>query len=66
VGGAYGESGEKRMMKEMLRNGILNGELNVPRAFSFYQKGIMSNDHEDKMDSYLQYSGLATHHKEAQ
>jgi hypothetical protein len=27
VGGAYGESTEKRMMKEILRNGVVNGEL---------------------------------------
>jgi hypothetical protein len=36
VGGAYGESSEKKMMKEILRNGIVNGELNVPRVFSYY------------------------------
>ena len=59
IGGAYGESTEKRMMKEILRNGIVNGELNVPRIFSFYQKGILSNDHEAKMSSYLEYSGIA-------
>jgi cathepsin C len=66
IGGAYGESSEKKMMKEILRNGIVNGELNVPRIFSFYQKGILSNDHEAKMSSYLEYSGIAEHHKEAQ
>jgi hypothetical protein len=54
------------MMKEILRNGIVNGELNVPRIFSFYQKGILSNDHEAKMSSYLEYSGLAEHHKQVQ
>jgi hypothetical protein len=54
------------MMKEILRNGIVNGELNVPRVFSFYQQGILSNDHESKMSSYLEYSGVAAHHKEAQ
>jgi len=36
IGGAYGESSEKKMMKEILRNGIVNGELNVPRVFSYY------------------------------
>lgn len=36
VGGAYGASSELKMMKEILRNGIVNGELNVPRVFSFY------------------------------
>lgn len=66
IGGAYGESSELKMMKEILRNGIVNGELNVPRVFSFYQKGILSNDHEAKMSSYLEYSGVAEHHKEAQ
>lgn len=66
IGSAYGESSEKKMMKEILRNGIVNGELNVPRIFSFYQKGILSNDHEAKMSSYLEYSGIAQHHKQAQ
>jgi hypothetical protein len=66
IGGAYGESSEKKMMKELLRNGIVNGELNVPRVFSYYQEGILSNDHEAKMSSYLEYSGVASHHKEAQ
>lgn len=66
IGGSYGESSEKKMMKEILRNGIVNGELNVPRVFSFYQQGILSNDHEAKMSSYLQYSGPAAHHKEEQ
>ena len=66
IGGAYGESSEKKMMREILRNGIVNGELNVPRIFSFYQKGILSNDHEAKMSSYLEYSGIAEHHKMAQ
>ena len=57
---------EKKMMKEILRNGIVNGELNVPKVFSFYTSGILSNDHEAKMSSYLEYSGVAGHHKEEQ
>lgn len=63
IGGAYGESSEKKMMKEILHKGIVNGELNVPRVFSFYQQGILSNDHESKMSSYLEYSGVASDHK---
>lgn len=51
------------MMKELLRNGMVNGELNVPRVFAFYQEGILSNDHESKMSSYLEYSGVAAQHK---
>jgi cathepsin C len=66
IGGAYGESSEKKMMKDILRNGIVNGEINVPKVFSFYTTGILSNDHESKMSSYLEYSGPAAHHKEAQ
>ena len=66
IGGAYGYSSEKKLMKELLRNGIVNGELNVPKVFSFYKEGILSNDHESKMSSYLEYSGVASHHKAEQ
>lgn len=66
VGGAYGEVSEESMMKELVRNGPINGELQVPKAFSLYSTGIMSNDHETKMQSYLEYSGAATEHKESQ
>jgi hypothetical protein len=51
------------MMKEILRNGIVNGELNVPRIFSSYHEGILSNDHESQMSSYLEYTGGAAEHK---
>jgi hypothetical protein len=54
------------MMKEMLMHGIVNGELNVPGVFSFYTKGILSNDHEEKMAQYLEYSGVASEHKKEQ
>lgn len=54
------------MMKEILRNGIVNGELNVPQVFSFYTSGILSNDHEAKMPQYLEYSGVAAEHKKEQ
>lgn len=66
LGGAYGEVTEESMMKELLRNGPINGELQVPNTFSMYQYGILSNDHEAKMSQYLQYSGAAADHKEAQ
>jgi len=66
VGGGYGEVTEARMMKELLRNGPVNGELQVPKTFSLYQTGVLSNDHESKMSSYLEYSGAAINHKEAQ
>lgn len=63
IGGAYGESTEKRMMKEILRNGVVNGELQVPGVFSFYREGILSNDHEANMSAYLEYTGAAANHK---
>ena len=66
LGGAYGEVTEASMMKELLRNGPINGELQCPKSFSMYQHGILSNDHEAKMSQYLQYSGAASDHKEAQ
>ncbi len=43
VGGAYGKSTEKKMMQEILRNGAVNGELNIPDIFSFYKKGILKD-----------------------
>lgn len=33
VGGAYGLSSEKHMMKEILRNGVLNTEFQAPNIF---------------------------------
>jgi hypothetical protein len=66
IGNAYGESSEKKMMKELLRNGAVNGELQVPQVFSFYKEGILSNDHEAKMPQYLQYTGVASQHKKEQ
>lgn len=30
------------MMKEILRNGLVNGELQAPHVFSMYQSGIMT------------------------
>jgi len=31
-------------MKEILRSGPVNGEMNAPRIFSMYTKGILSSD----------------------
>ena len=49
IGGAYGNTTEKKIMKEILRNGIVNGELNVPEEFSMYKDGILSIDYQDKL-----------------
>lgn len=34
--------------------------------FSFYKEGVLSNDHEAKMPQYLEYTGVAKHHKKEQ
>jgi len=42
VGGGWGNTSEKRMMKEILRNGPLNGDFQAPSMFSIYKEGIFS------------------------
>lgn len=42
LGGAYGESSEAAMMKEILRNGALNTEFQAPSVFGTYREGILS------------------------
>lgn len=44
VGGAYGQSSEKRMMKEILRNGVLNTEFQAPNVFATYKDGLITSD----------------------
>lgn len=44
VGKGYGDSTEKNMMKEILRNGIVNGELQAPHIFSMYTQGVLTSD----------------------
>lgn len=44
VGGGYGQSSEKQMMKEILRNGPLNTEFQAPKIFSTYKKGVITSD----------------------
>jgi hypothetical protein len=36
IGKGYGDSGEKKMMKEIIRNGAVNGELQCPKVFGMY------------------------------
>jgi hypothetical protein len=42
VGKGYGDSSEKKMMKEIMRNGLVNGELQCPHVFSMYQSGVLT------------------------
>lgn len=43
IGKGYGDSSEKKMMKEILRNGAVNGEMQAPRIFSLYQEGVFTS-----------------------
>ena len=42
VGGGWGATTEKKMMKEILRNGPINGDFQAPKIFSIYKEGIFS------------------------
>lgn len=42
IGKGYGDASESKIMKEIARNGIVNGELQAPHIFSMYQSGIMT------------------------
>ena len=44
VGGAYGQSSELLMMKEILRNGPLNTEFMAPNIFMTYKSGLLTDD----------------------
>lgn len=44
VGGGYGKTTEKLMMKEILRNGPLNTEFQAPSIFSMYKSGLLTQD----------------------
>jgi cathepsin C len=44
VGRGYGDSSEKKMMKEIMRNGLVNGELQAPHIFHMYTKGILTKE----------------------
>lgn len=49
VGKGYGGVNEKNMMKEIMRNGMINGELMTPSVFGMYQTGILSANGIDKL-----------------
>jgi hypothetical protein len=44
IGKGYGDTSEKKIMKDIIRNGPVNGELNCPHIFSMYTKGVMTAD----------------------
>lgn len=43
IGKGYGDSSEKKMMKEIMRNGAVNGEMQAPRIFSLYNEGVFTS-----------------------
>lgn len=44
VGKGYGDATEKKMMKEIIRNGAVNGEMQAPRIFGLYMEGVLTSD----------------------
>lgn len=44
VGKGYGDTSEKKMMKEIMMNGPVNGEMQCPHVFSMYTEGILTQD----------------------
>lgn len=41
-------------MKEILRNGVVSAELNVPSTFSYYVEGILSGDLEAILQEFIE------------
>jgi len=56
VGKGYGDSSEKKMMKEIMRNGIVNGELQCPKIFHMYTEGVLTQDGIKKLHSKVKNS----------
>jgi hypothetical protein len=59
VGGGWGATTEKKMMKEILRNGPINGDFQAPKIFSIYKEGIFSEKglidlHRKQQEAILQ------------
>ena len=52
VGGGWGATSEIRMMKELLRNGVIDGDFQAPKFFSIYKEGIFSE--KDLIDVHRQ------------
>jgi hypothetical protein len=44
IGKGYGDSTEKKIMKELARNGAVNGEMSFPRVASMYKSGIITSN----------------------
>jgi cathepsin C len=64
VGRGYGDSTEKKMMKEIIRNGIVNGELQAPSIFHMYKTGVLTESGikqlSDKVNGLGQEAGNVT------
>lgn len=61
VGGAFGQSSEKLMMKEILRNGPLNAEFRAPDLLETYQQGIITEDGLKRLAEITHKAGTAEH-----
>ncbi len=53
LGGFYGNTNEIEIMKELRARGPVPGNMNVPISFSFYEKGIYSQNFIKKNSGFL-------------
>jgi hypothetical protein len=44
IGKGYGDSSEKKMMKDLMRNGMINIEINYPEVMDNYKTGIVHSE----------------------
>lgn len=57
VGGAYGQSSEADMMKEVLRNGALCTEFQAPNFFATYNSGLFTANGMENLRQMSKPSG---------
>jgi hypothetical protein len=53
IGKGYGDASETKIMKEIARNGIVNGELQAPHIFSMYQSGVLTTQGIKKLHNHV-------------
>lgn len=62
VGGGYAKVSEKQMMKDILRNGAISGDMMAGEQFKVYESGILS---EKQSKSLVQKMHHKKHKKQA-
>jgi len=63
IGKGYGDSTEEKMMKEIMRNGAVNGEMQAPRIFSMYKEGVLTSAGLKQLHTKVKSQSLAQSQK---